>query len=92
LEQANGTLDIGDRRALFCQLEQIQMDRGSIGIAFWCSAWLVCRQAVSGLTGHPAGCLLLGGNPTPCDNYKVFLPLVTSDHTPVEQDQPPGDG
>jgi peptide/nickel transport system substrate-binding protein len=84
LEQANGTLDIGERRALFCQLEQIQMDRGSIGIAFWRNVWLFRRQAVSDLAGHPAGCLLLDGNPTPYDDHRMFLPLVRSDLAPAE--------
>ena len=34
-EQASGTLDVEERRKIFCELEEIQMTRGSIGIAYW---------------------------------------------------------
>lgn len=80
LQQANGTLDIEQRRTLFCQLEQIQMDRGSIGIAFWRNVWVICRKGLQIPGGHPSGYLLLNGNPTPNDNYKMFLPLVMSNN------------
>lgn len=34
LKEANGTLNVDERRKMFCKLEDIQMTRGSIGIPF----------------------------------------------------------
>ncbi|MBL7183053.1 MAG: protein kinase [Anaerolineae bacterium] len=59
LAKAMGTLDLDKRREIFCQLEQIQMDRGSIGIAYWQNTWLVTRKAVRGVKGHPYSYMLL---------------------------------
>lgn len=53
LNQANGTLDVEKRREIMCQLEQIQMDRGPIGIAYWRNIWFVSRNRVKDLPGHP---------------------------------------
>jgi peptide/nickel transport system substrate-binding protein len=53
LHEANGTLDVEKRRELFCELEQIQMDRGSIGIAFWRNIWFMARDSVKNMEGHP---------------------------------------
>ena len=53
LTQANGTLDIEARRQLFCDLEQIQMDRGSIGIPYWMNIWMVHRNTVMDVVPHP---------------------------------------
>jgi peptide/nickel transport system substrate-binding protein len=53
LNEANGTLDVEKRREIFCQLEQIQMDRGSIGIAWWQNVWMVYRNNVKDVPGHP---------------------------------------
>lgn len=53
LEQANGTLDVDERRKIFCKLEDIQMSRGSIGIAWWRNVWMVMRNSVQGAEGHP---------------------------------------
>ena len=53
LERANGTLDVDERRKIFCKLEQIQMDRGSIGIAWWRNVWMVIRKKVQDAKGHP---------------------------------------
>ncbi len=53
LEQANGTLDVEKRRKIFCKLEQIQQDRGSIGIPFWINQWMICRKRVENLNAHP---------------------------------------
>ncbi|MEJ2023911.1 MAG: ABC transporter substrate-binding protein, partial [Deltaproteobacteria bacterium] len=38
LDKASGTLDVEKRRKIFCKLEDIQMTRGSIGIAYWMNA------------------------------------------------------
>jgi peptide/nickel transport system substrate-binding protein len=53
LVQANGTIDVEKRRAIFCQLEQIQMDRGSIGIPYWMNVSMPYRKNVHDVPGHP---------------------------------------
>ncbi|MBC8393268.1 MAG: ABC transporter substrate-binding protein [Deltaproteobacteria bacterium] len=53
LTDANMTLDIDERRRIFCKLEEIQMTRGSIGIACWQKTWVVARKRVHALKGHP---------------------------------------
>ncbi|MCF8040124.1 MAG: ABC transporter substrate-binding protein [Desulfohalobiaceae bacterium] len=53
LEEANGTLDVDKRRKIFCKLEQIQQDRGSIGIPFWINQWTICGKNVENLNPHP---------------------------------------
>jgi peptide/nickel transport system substrate-binding protein len=53
LTEANGTLDVEKRRAIMCQLEQIQEDRGSVGIAYWMNIWTIYRKNVQAILGHP---------------------------------------
>jgi len=53
LVEANGTLDVDKRREIMCQLEQIQMDRGSIGIAYWMNIWTIYRKNIHAIPGHP---------------------------------------
>ncbi|MGQ9502370.1 MAG: ABC transporter substrate-binding protein [Anaerolineae bacterium] len=53
LIQANGTLDVEERRKIFCQLEQIMMDRGPIGIAWWQNIHIPFRKIVHGVPPHP---------------------------------------
>jgi len=53
LTQANGTLDVEERRKIFCQIEQIMMDRGPIGIAWWQNIHLPFRKIVHGVPAHP---------------------------------------
>jgi peptide/nickel transport system substrate-binding protein len=53
LEQANGTVDIEARRQIFCDLEQIQMDRGSVGIPYWMNIWMVYRKNIHDVVPHP---------------------------------------
>jgi peptide/nickel transport system substrate-binding protein len=53
LEQANATLNVDDRRKIFCKLEDIQMERGSIGIAWWRNVWMVIRKRVHFAKSHP---------------------------------------
>ena len=53
LKRANGTIDVNERRKIFCRLEDIQMSRGSIGIAYWRNVWIVTRKRVQGARGHP---------------------------------------
>lgn len=50
---ASGTLDVEERRKIMCKLEQIQMDRGTIGIAFWNPWWLITNKHLHGVVAHP---------------------------------------
>jgi peptide/nickel transport system substrate-binding protein len=61
LQQANGTLDVEKRRQIMCQLEQIQMDRGSIAIAWWMNIWMPYRKNVHDLPLHPTLYMLFNG-------------------------------
>lgn len=54
LTQANGTLDIEKRRKIFCKLEKIQQERGSIANAFWINVWTIATKRVHGVSGHPS--------------------------------------
>jgi peptide/nickel transport system substrate-binding protein len=53
LFKANGTLDVEARRAIFCDLQRIQYERGSIGIPFWRNVWFVSSKKVKEVPGHP---------------------------------------
>ena len=53
LIQANGTLDVEARRQIFCDLEQIQLDRGSIAIPYWMNVWMVYRKTLMDVPPHP---------------------------------------
>jgi peptide/nickel transport system substrate-binding protein len=53
LQEANGTLDVDKRREIFCKLEDIQFERGSIGIAFWKNIWMAYRPNVHDVPAHP---------------------------------------
>jgi peptide/nickel transport system substrate-binding protein len=59
LAAANATLDLEKRRRLFCRLEGIQTQRGSVGIAWWQNRWTATRASVRGLMPHPNGYLIL---------------------------------
>jgi peptide/nickel transport system substrate-binding protein len=54
LNEANGLIDVDKRRKVFCKLEQIQMERGSIGIPYWRNQWFVTRKRLQNITGHPS--------------------------------------
>lgn len=58
LQQANGTLDVNQRRKIFCKLEQIQWERGAIGIPFWQNNWQVVTKRVQNSQPHPTGYML----------------------------------
>ncbi|MGD8969887.1 MAG: ABC transporter substrate-binding protein [Desulfobacterales bacterium] len=58
LEQANGTLDVDERRKIFCQLEKIQWEKGSIGIAWWQNNWQIVTNRVQDSEPHPTGYML----------------------------------
>ena len=54
LTQANGTLNVDERRTIFCKLQEIQQTRGSIGIPFWRNQWMITRKNVKDVKGHPS--------------------------------------
>jgi peptide/nickel transport system substrate-binding protein len=58
LTQANGTLDVEARREIFCQLQKIQQERGSIGNAYWMNIWQIHRNEVQGAEPHPTQYML----------------------------------
>lgn len=58
LEKANGTLDVEERRKIFCKLEDIQMSRGSIGIPYSRNTWSVTRDRVKDIEPHPTNYML----------------------------------
>ena len=54
LNEANGLLNVDERRKVFCKLEDIQQTRGSIGIPFWRNAWYIMRKRVKNVTPVPS--------------------------------------
>lgn len=53
LKQANGTLDVDERRKIFCKLEDIQWTRGSIGTPFWMNNWYAVSKKVKDVQASP---------------------------------------
>ncbi|GAB4545559.1 MAG: ABC transporter substrate-binding protein [Anaerolineae bacterium] len=53
LKEAERTLDVEERRKIMCQLEDIQMERGSVGIAFWTSVWYIAHERIKNVAAHP---------------------------------------
>jgi peptide/nickel transport system substrate-binding protein len=53
LTEASGTVDVGKRREIFCKLEDIQMERGPIGISYWMNTWMCCSGSLQGVAAHP---------------------------------------
>ncbi len=53
LSEANATLDVEKRRQIFCKLEEIQMERGSIGIAYWMNTWMCANKKLMDVEAHP---------------------------------------
>lgn len=58
LMRANGIIDTDERRKIFCRLEDIQMERGSIGIAWWRNVWMITRANLRNVKPHPNSYLL----------------------------------
>jgi peptide/nickel transport system substrate-binding protein len=53
LRQAEATLDVEKRREIACQMEDIEMERGACGIAFFTSVWYICHARFQGVRAHP---------------------------------------
>jgi peptide/nickel transport system substrate-binding protein len=59
LIQAGNTLDVLERKTLFCKLEDIQMNKGAIGIPCWQNSYIASRKRVQNIQAHPNDYLLL---------------------------------
>ena len=59
LHQAGNTLDVLERKAIFCKLEEIQMNQGAIGIPCWQNSWVASQKRVQNIQPHPNDYLLL---------------------------------
>ncbi len=53
LHQAESTLDVEARRAIACQMEDIEAERGACGIGFFTNVWYVCAKRFQGIRAHP---------------------------------------
>lgn len=53
LNKAQGILDVEARRAVMADIERIQMERGSIAIAWWQNTWSVANPGFIGMKAHP---------------------------------------
>lgn len=53
LAEASGTLEVEKRQDIFCRLEEIQMERGSIGIPYWMNTWMCPNQRLKNVEAHP---------------------------------------
>ena len=53
LKKAEGTLDVEERREIMGKLQRIQMERGSILIAYWRNVWSIAHKKVQNFIGHP---------------------------------------
>ena len=53
LAKASGTLDVEKRRQIFCELEEIQMTRGPVGIAYWMNTWMCPNKRLKNVAAHP---------------------------------------
>jgi len=53
LKRAQGTIDVEARRAIMKDIERIQMERGSIAIAWWQSVWNIKLPKCQNMPAHP---------------------------------------
>jgi peptide/nickel transport system substrate-binding protein len=53
LAEAERTLDVEARRAIMCKIEDIFMERGSIGIAYWKQVWNILPEKFKNASAHP---------------------------------------
>lgn len=53
LKLAEQTLNVEDRRAIMCQLEDIMQERGPIANSFWQKVWRLSRNNVMNIGAHP---------------------------------------
>jgi peptide/nickel transport system substrate-binding protein len=53
LTQANGILDVEERRKVMKTLEEIQQERGSIGNAYFFTTWIIMNKKFKNVKPHP---------------------------------------
>jgi peptide/nickel transport system substrate-binding protein len=53
LAQSEATLDVEARREIFCKIEDIFMERGPIGIAYWKQVWNILPEKFKNIAAHP---------------------------------------
>ncbi len=59
LQKAQGIADSEARQAVMKDLERIQQERGSIGIAYWQNVWDAYNPAFNNVGAHPTGYVLV---------------------------------
>jgi peptide/nickel transport system substrate-binding protein len=55
LRQAEGTLDVEQRRALMCKIQALMQEQGAIGLSYWSNVWRISRSNVRQIQAHPNG-------------------------------------
>jgi peptide/nickel transport system substrate-binding protein len=58
LIRAEGILDVEERRQVMCELQRIQEERGTVGVAFWMNKWAIARKNFHNVKAHPSRYLL----------------------------------
>lgn len=53
LQEAQGTADVEVRRALMADIQRIQQERGSIGVAYFINRWATYNPGFQGVVAHP---------------------------------------
>ena len=53
LSDAERTLDVEERRAIMCKIEDIMQERGPIANSFWKKVWRISRNNVKNIAAHP---------------------------------------
>jgi peptide/nickel transport system substrate-binding protein len=53
VREAERTLDVEARRAIMCKVEDIFMERGPIGIAYWKAVWNIVPKKLQNVAAHP---------------------------------------
>lgn len=53
LSDAERTLDVEERTAIMCKIEDIMVERGPIANSFWKKVWRISRNNVKNITAHP---------------------------------------
>lgn len=62
LKEANGILDRKERSKVMCKLEQIQMERGSIGLSYWVNYFFAMSKRFQNAKGHPSGYMMFNNS------------------------------
>lgn len=53
LREAEATLDLEERRAIMCNIEDIMQERGPIGNSYWKNVWNITHKRFQGIEAHP---------------------------------------